>query len=63
MTVSTACCGNVRPIGRPAELHVAIRSAHIVIIHISSGAELNVNLLLFCSLFVIYVDKHIGFNA
>ncbi len=47
MTVSTAGCGNVRPTGRPAELHVAIRSAHIVSIHISSGAELNVNLLLF----------------
>jgi hypothetical protein len=49
--------------GQPAKLHVARRSAQTVIIHISSGAEMNVNLLLFCSLFVMYGAKHIEFNV
>jgi hypothetical protein len=33
--------------GRPAKLHISVRSAHIVIIHISSGEELKANLLFY----------------
>jgi hypothetical protein len=59
MIVSLANCGNVWP----SKLNVWRRSANIVIIHISRSAELNVNFLFFCSLFVMYNTKHIEINA